>query len=134
MIPVSILFALAVIWLILAVTLWLAKPDKLSVQEFIRLLPDLLRMLKRLAVDPQMPRRIRVVLFLLLAVVASPIDLIPDVIPVVGFADDVIITGVALRWIARTAGPDALARHWPGTADGLATVRQLCGLCHPQVE
>ena len=59
MIPLSILSALAVIWLILAVTLWLGKPDELSLQEFMRL-PDLLRMLKRLAVDPQMPRRIRV--------------------------------------------------------------------------
>ena len=128
MIPVSILSALAVIWLILAVTLWLGKPDELSLQEFMRLLPHLLRMLKRLAVDPQMPRRIRVGLLLLLAFIASPIDLIPDVIPVIGFADDMIITGLVLRWIARRAGPDALAQHWPGTSDGLATVRQLCGL------
>lgn len=74
MIPVSILSALAVIWLILAVTLWLGKPDELSLQEFMRLLPHLLRMLKRLAVDPQMPRRIRVGLLLLLYRVADRPD------------------------------------------------------------
>ncbi len=134
MIPVSIASAVVVIWLILAVTFWLTKPDELTVQEFIRLLPDLLRMLKRLAVDPDMPLRIRLGLWLLLAFVASPIDLIPDVIPVIGFADDVIITGLVLRWIVRTAGPDALAQHWPGTPDGLAVVRQLCGLSNPQTE
>jgi uncharacterized membrane protein YkvA (DUF1232 family) len=134
MIPVSILSAFAVIWLILAVTLRLAKPDEATMQDFMRLLPDLLRLLKRLAVDPQMPRRIRIGLFLLLAFVASPIDIIPDVIPVIGFADDVIIIGLVLRWISRTAGGDALAKHWPGTPDGLATLLRLCGLAHPAVE
>ncbi len=134
MIPVSILCALAVIWLILAVSLWLARPEELSLQELIRLLPDVLRLLKRLAADPKMPRRIRIGLFLLLAFIASPIDLIPDVIPVIGFADDVIITGLVLRWVTRTAGPDALAKHWPGTPDGLAAVQQLCGLPDPRVD
>lgn len=55
LIPVSILSALAVIWLVLAVAFWLAKPSELTLQELMRLLPDLLRMLKRLAADPQMP-------------------------------------------------------------------------------
>jgi uncharacterized membrane protein YkvA (DUF1232 family) len=123
-----------VIWLMLAVGFWSVKPDALSTQELMRLLPDLLRMLKRLAVDPDMPMRIRLGLWLLLAFVASPIDVIPDLIPVIRFADDVIVTAVVLRWITRTAGPEALAEHWPGTPDGLAVVRQLCGLSGPQVD
>jgi Protein of unknown function (DUF1232) len=73
----------------------------------VRLLPDLLRLLKRLAADPAMPRRIRVALVALVAFVASPIDLIPDVIPAIGFADDVILVGLVLRWITRAAGPKA---------------------------
>ncbi len=128
MIPISLLCAFAVIWLILAVTLLLLKPDRTSMQDLMRLLPDLLRLLKRLAVDPQLPRRIRVGLFLVLAFVASPIDVIPDVIPVIGFADDVIIVGLVLRWIARTAGRDAIVSHWPGTPDGLAALCRLCGI------
>jgi uncharacterized membrane protein YkvA (DUF1232 family) len=64
----------------------------------------------------------------LLAFIASPIDLIPDVIPVIGFADDVIITALVLRWVSRAAGPEALARQWPGTPDGLDALRRLCGL------
>jgi len=129
-IPVGIVFALMVIWLILAVTLWVLKPDMARMQDYLRLLPDLLRLLKRLTVDPQMPWRIRLGLVLVLAFVASPIDLIPDVIPVIGFADDVLLIALVLRWINRTAGRDALARQWPGTPDGLATLLKLCGLGH----
>lgn len=134
MIPISLVCALVVIWLILAVTMWVLKPDMARMQDLVRLLPDLLRLLKRLAVDPEMPRRIRVGLFLVIAFVVSPIDLIPDVIPVIGFADDVIIVGLILRWVSRSAGRDALAKHWPGTPEGLAALCRLCGLPDPAVE
>lgn len=127
-VPISIIGALAVIWLVLAVALWLAKPDELGMRDVMRLLPDLLRLMKRLTTDPEMPRRIRIGLLLSLAFVASPIDIIPDFIPVLGFADDVILVALVLRWVTRTAGSGALAKHWPGTPDGLAAVRRLCGL------
>ena len=127
-IPVGVAAALITIWLALAVTLWIAKPDDIGLKDMLRLLPDVLRLLKRLAADPKQPRRIRTVLIVLLAFIASPIDLIPDVIPVIGYADDVIITALVLRWVSRTAGADALAAHWPGTPDGLAALRRLCGL------
>jgi hypothetical protein len=58
----------------------------------------------------------------------TPIDLIPDFIPVLGYADDAIIVAIALRSVTRHAGPEALDRHWPGTPAGLATLRQLAGL------
>ena len=47
-----------------------------------------------------------------------PIDVIPDFIPVLGYADDAILTVLVLRWVIRRAGPDALARNCPGTTDG----------------
>ena len=100
------------------------RPQRL----LLRLLPDVLRLLKRLATDPELPRRVRVALVVLLAFIVSPIDLIPDFIPAIGYADDVIITALVLRWVSRTAGADALARQWPGTPDGLAAVRRLCGM------
>ena len=131
MIPAGIAAALVFVWLALGVTLWIAKPDDIGIQDMLRLLPDVLRLLKRLATDPLLPRRIRVVLIVLLAFIASPIDLIPDFVPVLGYADDVIITTLVLRWVSRTAGVDALAAHWPGTADGLAALRRLCGLTDP---
>ncbi|WP_194163624.1 YkvA family protein [Mycolicibacterium sp. P1-5] len=128
MIPVSLGAALILLWLALAVTLWLLKPDDVGIADLLRLLPDTLRLLKRLAADPQMPRRIRVVLAGLLIFLASPIDLIPDFIPVLGYADDVIITAMVLRWVTRSAGPQALANHWPGTPDGLTALCRLCRL------
>ncbi|WP_431238645.1 YkvA family protein [Mycolicibacterium aichiense] len=122
--------ALVVAWLVLAITLWVTKPDQVGITDLLRLLPDTVRLLKRLAADRQLPRRIRVVLAGVLIFLASPIDLIPDFIPVLGYADDVIITALALRWVTRTA-EGALARHWPGTPDGLAALRRLCRLPEP---
>ncbi|MGE5693890.1 MAG: YkvA family protein [Candidatus Sericytochromatia bacterium] len=71
----------------------------------------------------------RVLLFLLLAFVASPIDLIPDVIPVIGFADDVVITALVLRWITRTSGPEALSGADPREASPNGLVLQ----CHRRI-
>jgi uncharacterized membrane protein YkvA (DUF1232 family) len=59
---------------------------------------------------------------------ASPIDLIPDFIPVLGFADDAIIVIAVLRGVVRRAGLPAVQAHWPGTADGFAVVVRLTGL------
>ncbi|MCV7346797.1 YkvA family protein [Mycolicibacterium rhodesiae] len=131
LIPVSLATALVVAWLVLAVTLWVTKPDQVGITDLLRLLPDTIRLLKRLAADRQLPRRIRVGLAGVLIFLASPIDLIPDFIPVLGYADDVIITALVLRWVTRTAGPEALAKHWPGTPDGLVALRRLCRLPEP---
>lgn len=60
----------------------------------------------------------RVRLWLLLIYLVLPIDPIPDFIPVLGDADDAIIVAVAIRSIARTAGTQALQRHWPGIPEG----------------
>jgi uncharacterized membrane protein YkvA (DUF1232 family) len=94
----------------------------------LRLLPDLLRLLRRLAGDVDLPLGVRIRLWLLLAYLVVPIDLIPDFIPVVGYADDAIIVALALRSVARRAGPQALERHWPGTPGGLAAVMRAAGI------
>ena len=78
-----------------------------------------------------MPRGIRVRLGVLLVYLALPVDLVPDFIPVVGYADDVVVVVVVLRSVIRVAGVDALDRHWTGSADGLRLVKQLCGLSTP---
>lgn len=57
-----------------------------------------------------------------------PFDLVPDFIPVVGYADDAIIVAFALRSVVRKAGPEALSRHWPGTPEGLTAVQRLAGI------
>ena len=57
-----------------------------------------------------------------------PFDLVPDFIPVLGYADDAIIVAATLRSVIRRTGPETLARHWPGTSDGLAAVTRLARL------
>jgi uncharacterized membrane protein YkvA (DUF1232 family) len=94
----------------------------------LRLLPDLLRMLRRLAADPTVPRTVRLRLWLLLAYLAIPFDLVPDFVPVLGYADDAIIVSLVLRSVVRRAGEPAIRRHWPGTDDGLAALARLTGL------
>jgi uncharacterized membrane protein YkvA (DUF1232 family) len=84
----GVLLALAVFWLVLIGALLLARPTGAVVTEAVRLLPDLLRLLRRLATDTSLPRGVRVRLWLLLAYLAMPLDLVPDFIPVLGYADD----------------------------------------------
>ena len=119
---------LLLVWLVLLAALWRTRPDGLTVRDGLRLLPDVVRLVRRLAADPGLPRRLRIRLWLLLGYLLSPIDLVPDVVPVLGYADDVVVVAWALRSVVRSAGDEALARHWPGEPAGLAVVRRLAGL------
>src|SRR6185312_12696623 len=93
-IAVGIVAGVLALWLVLVVVLWFTKPDDIGLRDAARLLPDLLRLLKRLAADPTMPKGVRVRLALLLAYLALPFDLIPDFIPLLGYADDAIIVAI----------------------------------------
>jgi uncharacterized membrane protein YkvA (DUF1232 family) len=125
------LAGLLLLYAVLAAMLWRAyrhAPDVDALRTALRLLPDVVRLLRRLVADPTLPRGVRVRLVLLLAYLLSPVDLVPDVVPVLGYADDVLIAAVALRSLVRRAGPEALERHWPGTPEGLRLVRRLAGI------
>ena len=125
---IGIAVALASAWGALALFMVLVRPKGSLLQESLRLLPDTLRLLKRLAADSTLPRGVRVRLWLLLVYLAIPIDIIPDFIPVIGFADDAIIALAVLRSIVRKAGPEAVRRHWPGTENGLSALLRVAGL------
>jgi uncharacterized membrane protein YkvA (DUF1232 family) len=124
----GIVAGLLVAWLALVGTLWLARPSGGLLREGLRILPDLLRLVRRLAADRTLPRGVRVRLGLLLVYLACPIDLIPDFIPVLGYADDAIVVSVVLRGVIRRSGLDAVRGHWPGTDDGFAAAVRLAGL------
>lgn len=123
--------ALAVTWLALVVTLAIVRPRGGLLHQALRLLPDVLRLVRRLAADPDLPRGVRVRLALLLVYLAFPLDLVPDFIPVLGYADDAIIVTAVLRSMVRRAGPGAIRRHWPGTPDGFTILCRLTGLSEP---
>jgi uncharacterized membrane protein YkvA (DUF1232 family) len=104
------------------------EPDADVLRAALRLLPDLVRLLRALAADPSLPRGVRVRLVLLAGYLVSPLDLVPDVVPVLGYLDDAVLVALALRSVVRRAGPDALQRHWSGTGEGLRAVQRLAGL------
>ncbi|HEX9354794.1 MAG TPA: DUF1232 domain-containing protein [Streptosporangiaceae bacterium] len=120
--------ALVLAWVALAVVLVLVRPRGALLREALRLLPDVLRLIRRLAADPDLPRGVRIRLGALLVYLALPIDLIPDFIPVLGYADDAIIVTAVLRSVVRRAGAGAVRAHWPGTDDGFAALARLTGL------
>lgn len=124
---VGVAIALAVTWLLLVAALLLARPRGNLLSEAARLLPDTLRLIRRLAADRSLPRAVRVRLALLLGYLALPFDLIPDFIPVLGYADDAIIVTLVLRSVVRRAGEDAVRAHWPGSDDGFAALAHLVG-------
>ncbi|MGE5291577.1 MAG: YkvA family protein [Micromonosporaceae bacterium] len=131
---VSILIGVAagllLLWLALIIALWCASGrfDLAAMRAAARMLPDVLRLIKRLAADRSLPRGVRVRLWLLLAYLISPIDIVPDFIPIVGYADDAIIVAIALRSVIRRGGAAAIERHWPGTPEGLAAVLRIAGV------
>lgn len=123
--------AVAVLWILLVATFYVLgrrHDDPARLRDALRLLPDVVRLLRRLAADSSLPRGVRVRVVLVGLYLALPVDLVPDFIPVVGFADDVVVVILVLRSVTRRAGPEALERHWPGTPEGLRTVRTLAGL------
>lgn len=120
--------ALVGLWAVFLLGLLLVRPRGVSLREAKRVVPDLGRLLRDLARDPMVPRSVRRRLVGLLVYLALPFDAVPDFIPVLGYADDVIVIALVLRSVVRKAGPDALERHWRGTPSGLVLVRRLAGL------
>ena len=98
-----------------------------SEDRLVRLVPDCVVLFRRLARDPRLARRYKLVLLGAAAYLAMPIDLIPDFIPVLGQLDDALVVALALRAVVRGAGADLVAEHWPGSAGSLAVVERLAG-------
>ena len=124
----TVCIGLVVTYLGLLGALLAVRPKGNLLGEAVRLLPDVLRLLRRLAADSNVPRTARLRLSLLLGYLAIPFDLVPDFVPVLGYADDAIIVSLVLRSVVRQAGAPLLRRHWPGTDDGLAALGRLTGL------
>jgi uncharacterized membrane protein YkvA (DUF1232 family) len=97
------------------------------VEDAVLMLPNLIKLIGRLLTDSRVPRRSKIVLGMAAAYVASPIDLIPEVIPVIGWADDILIVMFALDSLIERAGPEIVEEHWDGPNDLLALIRETIG-------
>jgi uncharacterized membrane protein YkvA (DUF1232 family) len=107
--------------LLLVVDLWLLLvagarrlPPGLA-RDLVGFLPDCVTLLRRLWRDPRLPLRARLVVGFAALWAISPIDLIPEFLPVIGPLDDVVVVALALRYAVRQVPPDVVAAAWPGS-------------------
>ena len=114
----TIVLGLVVAWLALLLLLWLIRPRGVGARELARVVPDILRLVRDLVTDRSTPRSVRIALVVLLVWLISPIDLVPEFIPVLGPLDDVIVAVVILRFVRRRLGEAELRRRWRGTDEG----------------
>jgi uncharacterized membrane protein YkvA (DUF1232 family) len=119
---------LAIAWLVLVTVLYVHRPSRELAGPALRLVPDLVRLVRALLADPETPRGVRLALGGLLAYLVFPIDLVPDFVPVLGSADDIILAALVLRWAGRRVGLEGLAGHWTGTEAGFLLLRRLLGI------
>ena len=88
-------------------------------KQLLRALPDLARMIARLVVDPRLPRSAKLALLAAAVYLVSPVDLIPDFVPVVGYLDDALVAAVVLDGVLNYVDRGLILKYWPGSADSL---------------
>jgi uncharacterized membrane protein YkvA (DUF1232 family) len=106
---------------------WLARPKGLPARDLLALVPETLRLIRRLIADPSVPADVRIVLVGLLLWLISPIDLIPDFIPVIGPIDDIVVAVAAIRYARRRIGSEELRRRWTGSDASFSMLVRVIG-------
>ena len=94
-------------------------------REVLAFLPDVVSLLRDVAKDTRVPRRVKVEAFLAAAYLVLPIDVIPDFLPGIGQLDDLAVLAWALRRLLLGAGEGVLREHWRGTPRGLEILLQV---------
>jgi uncharacterized membrane protein YkvA (DUF1232 family) len=120
--------ALVAVWA--GFVLWLVaagrRDDARALASFI---PDCIVLVTRLARDPRVPRRRKLLLLGLVGYVALPLDLVPDFIPVAGQLDDAIIVALVLRHFVKAGGDQLIRELWPGPQSSLDLILRLARAC-----
>lgn len=124
---IAVVLGIAALWVVLLALFWFLRPQGVPVRDLLRIIPDTVRLIRVLIADRTAPRGVRVVLIGLLLWIVSPIDLIPEFIPVLGPLDDVVVAVVAMRYVRKRLGIAELRRRWTGTEDGFALLTRVIG-------
>lgn len=126
----TVLFGLAaagIVWLMLiSVLVLLGK--RTAAREIATLLPNLLALFRGLLRDNRVPRRAKLLLGFAALWIASPIDLIPEFIPLLGPLDDAVVAALVLRYVLKHAGSEVVSEHWHGDPATLERVLRLFAL------
>jgi uncharacterized membrane protein YkvA (DUF1232 family) len=107
LVVVLAIYALVILVLVLA-------GRRLAAKTLATLIPSLVSMFRGLLRDPRVPVRSKVLLWLGVVWIVSPIDLLPEFLPVVGPLDDAVVAALVLRHLMRSAGEDVVRDHWRG--------------------
>jgi uncharacterized membrane protein YkvA (DUF1232 family) len=124
---VEIALGIIALWVAILAIFWVVRPKGVPVSSLVRLVPDVLRLLRSLIGDRSAPLDVRLVLVGLVAWIVSPIDLIPEFIPVLGPLDDIVVAVAALRYVRRRLGVAELRRRWAGTPEGFELLTRVIG-------
>ncbi len=125
----QLLVALGVVvglWLLLVAGLALAGRGTLA-REVATFLPNLVALFRGLIADRRVSRRAKLALMVATAWVVSPIDLIPEFIPIAGPLDDAIVAALVLRYVLRSTDRGVLTEHWRGDPETLRRLLRLAG-------
>ncbi len=109
----NILLVLIAVWIVVVVVLVVVGRVLLA-RELALLLPNLIRLFGGLLRDPRVPLRAKIVLGVASVWLASPIDLIPEFIPILGSLDDAVVAALALRFVLATTDAAIVREHWRG--------------------
>ena len=123
----GVMVGLIVVWAVLVAILWLVRPRDVALSELVAFVPDLVRLVRGLVTDRTIEGQVRLALVFLLAWLVSPIDLIPEFIPILGPLDDVIVAVLILRFVRRRLGLTALRERWTGSDAGFGLLVRLVG-------
>jgi len=124
---ISVVAGLLLLWSVLVLLLWLLRPKGVPTRELLGVVPDLLRLTRSVVTDGAVPVDVRMVVVGALVWVLSPIDPVPEFIPVIGWMDEVIITVLALRYVRYRLGVADLRERWQGSEEGFAMLTTVMG-------
>jgi uncharacterized membrane protein YkvA (DUF1232 family) len=98
------------------------------VKQLLRVLPNLVRLIARLVNDPVLPRAAKIALAAAMVYLASPLDLLPDFIPLVGYLDDLLLASVVVDGLLNWVDRGVVLKYWPGSPDSLERVARAARL------
>ena len=94
----------------------------------LRALPEIARLVRRLITDPVLPRSVKILLGAAVFYLASPLDLVPDFIPLVGYVDDALLVAALIDGLLTYVDRRLVLTYWPGTADSLDSLARAARL------
>jgi len=126
----ELLIVLAVVLLVwvVALAVLVLVGRKIAAKRLLTLVPNLVSLFRGLLGDDRVPISSKVLLGAGLVWIVSPIDLVPEFIPVLGPFDDAVVGALVLRHVVRRAGPSVVAEHWRGDDATLAVLLRVAGV------